>query len=134
MRDKMLTVLRGVMGVRATAGPGPKVRVDPAQLRSGLLSIGQRVHVIQHVYLAMLAIIFVVAIALVTLYVSEPALLGGIIAATGISVGLVLTRMNRLWKDMAFLEFLVHASDRMDEATLSSVVLRLTVFMSGDKE
>ena len=99
--SEIRSVLRDYVGDVSAGG----TRRDTRKFMQRLESIRSSAHTRHWLLVGALGCVFVLGLVLMWMYRENIMIVSGIFAATGLSTGVVIARLTRIWKELTFLIF-----------------------------
>jgi hypothetical protein len=101
--SELQSVLRDYVG-DISAGGG---RRDTRKFMQRLENVRSSAHTRHWLLVAALGCVFVLGLALMWMYREDIAIVSSIFAATGLSTGVVIARLTKIWKELTFLDMFI---------------------------
>jgi hypothetical protein len=130
MTDLQKVLRRYRPAVFGGEAPVPEQNVDVAILRKDLADVITRSDVMLKVYIACLLVLFVADLVVFVRYMAEPKMIATILAATGVGFPLILTLLQKAWKQKFATQAFTAILPAIPSKDLPSVIEKLLASLS----
>ena len=116
--SEIRSVLRDYVGDVAAGG----MRRDTRKFMQRLESIRSSAHTRHWLLVGALGCVFVLGLVLMWMYRENITIVSGIFAATGLSTGVVISRLTKIWKELTFLDLFILFSAEIESDHLPELI------------
>jgi hypothetical protein len=99
--------LRAVLNEYVGEVSAGDVRRDTRRFMRRLESVRRSAHTRHWLLVGVLGCVFLLGLVLAWMYRENVAIVSGVFAVTGVSTGVVITRLTNIWKELTFLDLFI---------------------------